>query len=117
MTIQRIPGSPLFSRAVTHNGIVYLAGVVAQDRDLDIRGQVRDIFNQIDETLALAGVDKSRLLTAQIWLKDIKNDFNVLNEEWTNWVDPNHLPTRVSCESNLAFEDILVEVLVTAAAV
>lgn len=115
MTIQRISGSPIFSRAVTHNGTVYLAGVVAQDRTLDVRGQVRDIFQQIDESLALAGVDKSRLLTAKIWLKDIERDFAVMNEEWANWVDPEHLPTRVTCESNLAFPDILVEVLVTAA--
>lgn len=115
-TIQRIEGLPLFSRVVIHNSVVYMSGIVPKDRTDDVKQQTRDVLAQIDTYLAQAGVDKTRLLTSQIWLKNIDRDFAAMNEVWLEWVDPNHLPTRVTCESNLASADILVEILVTAAA-
>lgn len=115
-TIKRIEGLPLFSRAVIHNSVVYLSGIVPIERTTDVKQQTRDVLDQIDTYLAQAGVDKTRLLTAQIWLKDINHDFAAMNEVWLQWVDPDHLPTRVTCESNLASPDVLVEILVTAAA-
>lgn len=113
--IERIEGLPLFSRVVIHNDVVYMSGIVPMDRTLDVTGQTQDVLAQIDTYLAQAGVDKTRLLTAQIWLKDITNDFAAMNKVWLDWVDPNNLPTRVTCESNLASPDVLVEILVTAA--
>jgi len=81
----------------------------------DARGQAIDIFNKIDKMLAQAGTDKSRLLTAMIWVKDMKTDFVPMNEEWNAWIDPDNKPTRACVESPLARESLRVEVQVTAA--
>ena len=65
--------------------------------------------------LAEVGTDKSRLLTAQIWVKDIKSDFAGMNEVWDAWVTPSKAPTRATAQCELATPDILVEIIVTAA--
>jgi enamine deaminase RidA (YjgF/YER057c/UK114 family) len=113
--IQRIESSARISRAVMHNGVAYLAGQTAVDRTGDIRAQTRDVLARIDARLAQAGTDKSRLLTAQIWIKDIKGDFAGMNEVWDAWTAPGNAPTRATAECNLASSDVLVEIIVTAA--
>ena len=87
----------------------------AGDRTLDIRGQTRDVLARIDGRLAEAGTDKSRLLTAQIWIRNIKDDFAGMNEVWDAWTAPGNAPTRATAECNLASPDVLVEIIVTAA--
>lgn len=113
--IKRIESSVRMSRAVIHNGVAYLAGTTAGDRTLDIRGQTRDVLARIDGRLAEAGTDKSRLLTAQIWIRNIKDDFAGMNEVWDAWTAPGNAPTRATAECNLASPDVLVEIIVTAA--
>ena len=72
--------------------------------------------NRCDDLLKDAGTSKSNLLTASIWLKDIKRDFKDMNEVWNGWLDPNNKPVRATVEANLARDVLLVEVQVTAAA-
>ncbi|GGE74877.1 enamine deaminase RidA (YjgF/YER057c/UK114 family) [Paenalcaligenes hominis] len=115
MTIKRHEGLAVFSSVVEHAGLVYVSGLVPKDRTLDVGGQAKDIFNQIDANLAKAGIDKTRLLKAEIWLKQIERDFAAMNAAWLDWVDPDHLPVRVTSEANLASPDILIEIMVTAA--
>src|SRR5690606_35710157 len=103
-------------RIVVHNGTVMLSGVTATDASLDISGQTREVLQKIEGLLAQAGTDKSRLLTAQIWLKDITRDFAGMNEVWDAWVPEGAAPTRATGESKLANEDLLVEIIITAAA-
>ena len=71
MAIERHETGPRMSRVVVHNGTVYLAGFTADDPNLPIQGQTRQVLHKIDRYLAMAGTDKSQLLTAQIWLADI----------------------------------------------
>ena len=113
--IKRIDTSARLTRVAIHNGIAYLAGATAADRKQDIRGQTRDVLAQIDARLAQAGTDKSKLLTAQIWVRNIKDDFAGMNEVWDAWTAPGKAPTRATAECNLAAPDILVEIIVTAA--
>ena len=113
--IKRIEASARISRAVIHNGIAYLAGQTAAVKTPDIRAQTRDVLGRIDARLAEVGTDKSRLLTAQIWIKNIKDDFAGMNEVWDAWTAPGNAPTRATAECNLASPDILVEIIVTAA--
>jgi enamine deaminase RidA (YjgF/YER057c/UK114 family) len=116
------PMGPIISQAVTHGGIVYLCGVVTPQvwRDpsnttfSDVRGQTREVLERIDELLADAGTDKSKILTAQVWLSDIR-DFYAHNEEWNAWVDPENPPARACIEARLVLPQLLVEVMVTAA--
>lgn len=114
--IVRTDSNQRLSRIVTHNGVVHVAGVTASDTAGDIRAQTRDVLRKIDGFLATAGTDKSRLLTVQIWLKDIDRDFAGLNEVWGEWADSANLPTRATCEAKLAAPELLVEIIVSAAA-
>ncbi len=113
--ITRIATNTRASRAVIYNGTVFLAGAAADDRSQDIRGQTQQCLAKIEKFLALAGTDKSRLLTAQIWIKDIKNDFTGMNEVWDAWTAPDAAPTRATAQCEMAAADVLVEIIVTAA--
>lgn len=113
--ITRIATDRRGSRAVVHNGIVFLSGVTADDRGQDIRGQTQQVLAKIDRFLSMAGTSKSRLLTAQIWMKDIKNDFAGMNEVWDAWTAVDAAPTRAAAQCDLGLPEILVEIIVTAA--
>lgn len=113
--IQRIATDTRRSRAVVYNGIVFVGGQTADDRTQDIRGQTRQALAKIDRFLAAAGTDKSRLLTAQIWIKDIAGDFSGMNEMWDAWTAPEAAPTRATAQCLMGAPDVLVEIIVTAA--
>ena len=113
MTIERLQSGPRMSQAVIHNGIVYLAGQVGEPGD-DATAQTRTILSEIDTLLAEAGTDKSRLLTATIWLADMA-DFGAMNLVWEEWIGGANAPTRATGEVRLATPDYKVEVIVTAA--
>lgn len=111
--IQRIDAGPRMSEATLHNGIVYLAGQVAEDDSADIEGQTRQVLAAIDELLAQAGSDKTRILRAQIYLADIA-DFPGMNRAWDEWVVPGQGPARATVEARLARPAWKVEIVVTA---
>jgi enamine deaminase RidA (YjgF/YER057c/UK114 family) len=113
MTIERLHPGPRMSQAVIHGGMVYLAGQIA-DKAEDVEGQTREILGQIDALLAEAGTDKSRILTATVYLADI-GQFAAMNRAWEAWVDPRNPPARATVEARLATPRHLVEVVVTAA--
>jgi enamine deaminase RidA (YjgF/YER057c/UK114 family) len=97
------------SLAVAHGGTVYLAGQVADDTKADVKGQTQQILAKIDKLLAEAGTDKTKLLTANIWLSNIAN-FAAMNEVWDAWVPQGHTPARATVESKLAGPQYLVEI-------
>lgn len=113
MTIKRIQVGPRMSQAVVHNGIVYLAGQVAHGETHSVGGQTRSILEQIDKLLHEAGTSNENLLTASIWLADIKT-FAEMNTEWDRWVSPGNTPARATVEAKLASPAYLVEIAVTA---
>jgi enamine deaminase RidA (YjgF/YER057c/UK114 family) len=112
--IQRIDAGPRMSEATIHNGIVYLAGQVAEDDGADIEAQTREVLAAIDVLLAQAGSDKTRILRAQIFLADIA-DFPGMNRAWDAWVAPGQGPARATVEAKLARPEWKVEIVVTAA--
>jgi len=113
--IKRIATDTRRSRAVVYNGIVFVGGQTADDRSQDVRGQTQQTLAKIEKFLAEAGTDKSRLLTAQIWIKDIENDFAAMNEVWDAWTAPNAAPTRATAQCEMGAANVLVEIIVTAA--
>ncbi|WP_116085979.1 RidA family protein [Tropicimonas sp. IMCC34011] len=113
--IRRIETDARRSRAVVYNGMVFVGGMTASDRSQGIAGQTRDALAKVEEFLAEAGTDKSRLLTAQIWIKDITRDFAEMNEVWNAWTAPNAAPTRATAQCEMGAPDVLVEFIVTAA--
>jgi len=114
MSITRIQPGPRMSKAVVNGSIVYLAGVVAGDPSQDVKGQTAQILATIDELLAAAGTDKSKLLRANIWLTDIET-WGAMNDVWDAWVDPANTPARATVEAKLAGEGLKVEIMVEAA--
>lgn len=110
--IKRIECGPRMSEAVIHNGVVYLAGQVGNPGD-SVTEQTREVLAQVERLLALAGTDKTRILTAQIWLADMA-DFAEMNAVWDQWAPQGHTPARATGEAKLATPDYKVEVIVTA---
>jgi len=115
MTIKRLQAGKRMSQAVIHNGTVYLAGQVASDPGKDVGEQTRQVLATIDSLLAEAGSDKTRLLSATIYLTDMIN-FPAMNAAWDAWVVAGSTPARATVEAALADPKYLVEIMVTAAA-
>lgn len=114
MTIQRIEVGPRMSQAVVHGNTVYLAGVVAQDTSGGVAAQTQSILDTIDRLLAAAGSDKTKILSANIWLTDIST-WAEMNSVWDKWVAPGHTPARATVEAKLAGPQYKVEIMVQAA--
>lgn len=113
--ITRLETDPRRSRAVVYNGIVFVGGMTADDRTQDITGQTKQTLAKIESYLEKAGTDKSRLLTAQIWIKNLERDFEAMNAVWNAWTAPNSAPTRATAQAEMGAPDVLVEIIVTAA--
>jgi len=111
--IIRTEPNKILSKAVEYHGFVYLQGVTAKDPSKDIKGQTADVLAQIDALLETHGTDKTRLLQAILWVKDIR-DRDAMNEVWSAWLPANGAPVRACVESNMADPRILVEIMITA---
>ncbi|PSC04055.1 hypothetical protein SLNSH_15715 [Alsobacter soli] len=115
MSIERIGCGPRMSDAVVHGNTVYLAGHVADAaKGKSVTEQTRDILAQIDETLEQAGTDKTKILSATIYLADIKT-FAEMNAVWDSWVSKGATPARATVEAKLAAPDYTVEIVMVAA--
>lgn len=115
MTIERKHGNQRMSQLVIHGDTAYLAGQVAQNAAGEsVEAQTKDILATIDSLLAEAGTDKSKLLSATIWLTDM-DTFNEMNAVWDAWVSPGNAPARACVESRLAAPQFTVEIGVIAA--
>jgi enamine deaminase RidA (YjgF/YER057c/UK114 family) len=115
MTIQRFETGPRMSQVVIHGDTIYLAGVVATTAGGEsVTRQTQEVLSIIDSHLAKAGSDKSKLLTATIYLTDMKT-FPEMNAVWDGWVSAGNTPARATVEARLASPQYNVEIMVTAA--
>ncbi len=115
MSIQRFDTGARMSQAVVHGDTVYLAGQVAQDAPGGtITEQTKNILDRIDRLLAQAGTDKSKALSATIWITDMR-DFAEMNAVWDAWVSPGNTPGRACVEARLAATRFDVEIGLIAA--
>src|SRR6187402_302115 len=113
MAMTRHDQTAILSQAVEHGDTVYLAGIVAKNIDQDVKGQTKQILDDIDRLLAKCGSNKSKVLQCHIWVTDIRNRAP-MNEVWTEWVDKKNLPARACVEAKLADPKHLVEIMVIA---
>ncbi|MGL4322735.1 MAG: RidA family protein [Beijerinckiaceae bacterium] len=114
MSLKRIGAGHRMSDAVVHGGKVYLSGYIAEKTaGQSVKAQTADILAQIDETLAQAGSDKTKILKANIWLANIAT-WAEMNEAWDAWVVPGQAPARATVEARLASPGIDVEIMVEA---
>ncbi|WP_153100531.1 RidA family protein [Paraburkholderia hayleyella] len=114
MTVTRHHVGKRLSEIAVYNGIVYLAGQIAEDTEQDIEGQTREVLGHIDRLLAEVNSDKSRLLSVQIFISDMIH-FPGMNAVWDTWVAQGATPPRATVEAKLANPKCLVEVVVVAA--
>jgi enamine deaminase RidA (YjgF/YER057c/UK114 family) len=112
MEIQRINPREWNCSAVVHGNVVYLSGIVADDKSLPMKGQTEQVLRKIDAVLATAGTNKSRILTATVYMADasLKDE---MNEAWMAWVDRSNLPTRTAVGAALT-PGTMVEITVCA---
>ena len=115
MKIERHETEPRMSKAVIHGDTVYLAGIVADNpKGKSMAEQTSNILSQIDGFLAMAGTNKTKLLSVNIWITDMAH-FAEMNSVWDAWVSPGNTPARATVEAKLASPDYKVEIMVVAA--
>jgi enamine deaminase RidA (YjgF/YER057c/UK114 family) len=114
MPIRRIEIGPRMSQAVVHGNTVYLAGQVAANPVPSVVEQTKQVVAQIDRLLKEAGTDKTKMLSATIWLTDMRN-FAEMNGVWDGWVAQGHTPARATVEAKLAGPNYLIEIAIVAA--
>ena len=113
-TVVRIDPGPRLSEASVFGDRMYLSGMIPEDTSLDITGQVKQALAEIDALLKKGGSDKTKILSAVIWLRDIA-DFAAMNAVWDAWVVPGQTPARATVEAELAGPEYRVEIQVVAA--
>ena len=113
MEVQRINPREWNCSAVVHGDMVYLSGVVADDKSLPMKGQTEQVLRKIDAVLERAGTNKSRILSATVYMADagLKDE---MNEAWMAWVDRSNLPTRTAIGAALT-PGTMVEITICAA--
>lgn len=114
MSIVRHDPGKILSSAVEYGGLVFVAGTTPDDTSPGIKGQTEQVLKKIDASLAKAGTNKSKILSANIWVTDIRNR-DGMNEAWIAWMDPKNPPARATVEAKLADPRMLVEIMVVAA--
>ena len=114
MSVQRFHVGKRLSEMVVHGDTIYLAGQVAEDPKADVASQVSQVLRQIDRLLAEAGSDKTKILSATIYLPDMAN-FPILNAGWEAWVPQGNCPARATVEARLAAPEYQVEIQIIAA--
>jgi enamine deaminase RidA (YjgF/YER057c/UK114 family) len=112
--IRRIDAFPRLSRAVVFNGAVHIGGLLANRSDIAVGEQTREILDQIDTLLTRAGIDRSRLISAMIWLKDI-GTVGEANAVWEAWVPTGAAPARACVQAVPGSPEFGVEIAVIAA--
>jgi len=114
MSITRTHPSERASKIVIHNGTIYLSGQVANDVTVGIQEQTQDCIAKINALLAEAGSDKDHILSATVFLRDMK-DFAMMNEIWNAWLVDCGKPARACVAAEMARREILVEICIVAA--
>ena len=113
-SIERKETRKRMSRAVIHQGTVYLCGQVAKDSEQGIEDQTQTMLDKVDQLLQDYGSDREHILSATIYIKDMQ-DFAAMNKVWDNWVPAGHAPARACVQASMARPELLVEISVIAA--
>lgn len=102
------------NQAIEFAGLVFLRGIVAEDKSGTVADQTRQILMKIEKNLEAAGSSKTRILQATVYLSDMGRK-SEMNEVWYQWMDPEHEPARVTVGVELWTPETLVEIMIIAA--
>ena len=112
--IERTIRTPIMHRAGAANGFVFFGGIIADDLSLDMAGQTQQVLDKLESYLAEAGTNKECIVSATAYVSDL-NLKKGMNDVWTQWFDPEHLPARATLGVADLGENVLLELVVTAA--
>ena len=112
--IQKLNSNQVMSAVTIFNKVVYLSGQVPKNTKQDIIGQTQEILATIDQLLLEANTDKSRLLSAHVYIKNL-DDFATFNTIWIDWLEGCVAPSRATIQADLVNPDWLIEIAVIAA--
>lgn len=113
MTIERREREQYYHEAVEVGGTIYLAGVVADDLSLDMRGQTRQALANLEDVLKRVGSDKTKVVMATAYITDFASKPS-MNEAWLEFFPPEHLPARATIGVADLGEGVLIEIVCTA---
>ena len=112
--ITRFAGyTPTRSGAVVYDNLVFTVAVAPDPVSPSMYEQSIKALARLDESLALCGTDKSKILSAIVYITDIKRK-GEMNRAWDEWVDIKNPPMRACLGVDLEPPHI-VEIVVTAA--
>lgn len=115
MSIQRIKISKRFCEIAIYHHTAYFAGQVPENTlHLNAYEQTKEVLNLIDQLLEEIGSNKARILNSQIFLANMA-DYDLFNQAWDEWVDPQNPPARATVQAALADPRWKVEIVITAA--
>ncbi len=112
--IQRYVTNSRLSRVVIHNGIAYIAGTGPDTATVSAGKQTIEVLKKIDDFLRQANTDKSKLLSATLWVKDLA-ELPEINEVWDAWLPQDSAPARSCVEVTPARSEFALAITVTAA--
>lgn len=112
-TIKRHHPGPTLCRAVEYGDLVFIAGTTADNKSGNCKMQTEEILKKIDGFLADCGTDKSKILSATVWVADM-SEKPMMDAAWTAWVEVGNKPVRACVEAKLGSADTRVEIMVTA---
>jgi enamine deaminase RidA (YjgF/YER057c/UK114 family) len=112
--VRHIDPGPRLSEATVFGDRMYLSGMIPEDTSADITGQVKQALGEIDALLTKGGSDRTKILSAVIWLRDI-SDFAAMNAVWDAWVVPGQTPARATIQARLNDPNMKIEIMVVAA--
>jgi enamine deaminase RidA (YjgF/YER057c/UK114 family) len=111
--IVRLPGKrQTRCRAAIHDDLVF-AVAVAGNKVPSMYEQTKMALADADATLAEAGTDKSRILSAMVYVADMKQKPE-MNRAWDEWADTGNPPVR-ACVGAALEGASLVEIVLIAA--
>lgn len=111
--INRYVRTPIMHRVVEANGLIFFGGIVANDLSLGMEGQTQQVLEKLEGYLAEAGTDKTKIVAATAYVTDLKKK-ELMNEVWTQWFEPEHLPARATLGVADLGDGVLLELVITA---
>ena len=113
--ITRRDRTPIMQRSVEYADVIYFGGVLADElKGASMRAQTTQVCAKLDKFLAEAGTDKTKLISATLFITDM-NLKQEMNDVWTSWLDAQDLPARATIGVSDLGQDVLIEIVVTAA--
>ena len=100
---------------MAYQGFVWTVAT-SDDESGDVRAQARRCLEILDKNLADAGTDKTRIVSAQVFLADMSTK-PIFDAVWNPWIGPDaaHWPQRACVGAALA-GSCRVEIILLAAA-